>query len=205
MRYKIIILLIVNLTINKTFGASINQTYTGNRTETEYDITKHMLNHKLILAAKKGPTSKIHTLLDMGANVNTIDAYSGKTAITEAVLNNRIESLEALIARGANINFQNQSGNSPLMIATLMDRLKIIEILLQHEPDINATNKDGETAAEIAAKFNHPEILQMLLDRNAGYPKNFREFSSKIKAILVQAQEYSKQRIADKAKLDELD
>lgn len=69
-----------------------------------------------------------------------------------------IESAEALIKAGANIN----CGLSPLFHALMIKNHSLIEWLLNQEIDLNAKNSEGKTAAQVAAEMGLHDIAQQL-------------------------------------------
>ena len=69
-------------------------------------------------------------LLDRGAEVNA--GEGGSPAIHGAVMFNRPEMIEWLLARGANVNIKNHEGKTPLKAALDGKKDEIAEILRRH-------------------------------------------------------------------------
>ncbi len=71
-------------------------------------------------------------------------------------------SLLSLLKKGADINTQNNSGQTPLMYAS--DYTHSVSILLEHGADSNLKDNNGKTAL----MYHHaPEIIQSLIDAGA--------------------------------------
>ncbi len=72
-----------------------------------------------------------------------------------------LEVVEALLARGADINAKNKGGETALFKAAASGKLNTVRTLLAGRADINAKNKDGKTAlmrvSEIIAWTRDPK------------------------------------------------
>jgi uncharacterized protein len=76
----------------------------------------------------------------------------------------RIKKLEAL---GADVNYQNRSGETPLTFAAAWNQLDAARLLLQLEADPNVADKSGGTALMLAAQHGGPEFVKLLLKYKA--------------------------------------
>jgi len=70
----------------------------------------------LMIAAHKSSPETIAQLLNHGAKVNAIDK-NGNTALTYAIINDKIDNLKLLIKRGAQVKQAHQSGLTPLQLS----------------------------------------------------------------------------------------
>lgn len=86
----------------------------------------------LIIAADEGDISRVIDLLNRGANVNAYDYLHGATPLFFATINGHTEVVKKLIEYGANVNFENGSGNCALNIASEIGNMNIIQLLLDH-------------------------------------------------------------------------
>jgi len=69
--------------------------------------------------------------------------------------------VQALLARDANVNAQDQDGKTPLMYATIGDHLDIVNNLLGKAADGNASDNTGKTALMYAALGGYPDIIRV--------------------------------------------
>ncbi len=75
----------------------------------------------------------------------------GLTALIFAARQGSIESAEALIQAGADINQGDADGNTPLLIAILNNHDDLAQVLIDKGANVNAANKDGRTPLFTAA------------------------------------------------------
>jgi len=76
-------------------------------------------------------------------------------------------SINVLLSAGADINSQNNQGNTPLMLAAKIGNMRILDIILSHNPEINLQNKKGSTALIIAAKTGQFHVVKKLVTNGA--------------------------------------
>ena len=89
-------------------------------------LIKH--NMDLLDAARNGDNKAVQTLLDNGAYVNVRDA-EGRTPLTEAAWENRVDTVKLLLDKGADPNVKKDDGTSPLSIAVGREHKEIEELL----------------------------------------------------------------------------
>jgi ankyrin repeat protein len=115
----------------------------------------------------------IKLLLDAGAQVNgtnqkgvtplmrAVSPYSiiefedRDLAITAQKHPASIEILDILINHGANIDAQNQQGNTALMIAVRSAQPTIVEYLLKHQAKTDLKNTQQKTASQLEGQYKH--------------------------------------------------
>lgn len=115
--------------------------------------------------AYKGMENNCQYLLDNFANVNVLGAYH-QTPIFDATINNQPEVIELLSYYGANLDAQNDLGNTPLMIACQnAQRQEALLKLLKLGANLEATNKNLERPIFVAIKSNNRQFVDILLKR----------------------------------------
>ncbi|WP_246226420.1 ankyrin repeat domain-containing protein [Wolbachia endosymbiont of Madathamugadia hiepei] len=87
------------------------------------------------------------------------------TLLDIAVENGCIKIVEALLAKGANVN----SGiYAPLHTAIIINNKEMVEILIKYKADVNLKNKyDGFTPLHLAVEGDHQEIAEILIKHKA--------------------------------------
>jgi ankyrin repeat protein len=116
-------------------------------------------NTPLIRSVKWSEVTQL--LLQNGAVVNEIGA-AGRTALGTAASSGYTKSMVLLMAAKADLNIQDQDGNTPLMLAVLGKQRIAVQILLKAGADPNLKNKKEETAMKIAQNASLTEIEGML-------------------------------------------
>ena len=149
-----------------------------------------MLHH----ASVSGNIGLINSLLKSGVKVDS-KTKSGITALMAAASQtayylccNRdddypeklaVEGIKALIKAGANVNEQDQYGDTALKIAAGRGRSETVKTLINARANVNIQSLDGKTALISAASSRNPnpEIIIALL--NAGAKTNFKDSNGK--------------------------
>jgi len=78
----------------------------------------------------------------------------------------RIEAVNTLLARGADVNAKSPGGYTALMAAALNDHRDVVVALLKHSADINAKDVGNQTALKYATSKRNNDVAQIL--KNAG-------------------------------------
>jgi ankyrin repeat protein len=135
-------------------------------------------------AARYAEPDVVKLLLAKGAPANARNVEQpGDTVLMAAASGASLETLQLLLAAGADIKATNDDGQTALMKAVTLDhrynpaqRLPMIELLLSKGAEINAKAKDGKTPllhsvvqhmSEAGGVISHPEVVKLLLDRGA--------------------------------------
>lgn len=96
------------------------------------------------------------TLIERGANVNAAASNAQRVAPLHAAAAVRdAESVQLLLARGADPNARQQSDYTPLHSAASNGDLTVARLLLDAGADPAATSSDGKTPADIARERGH--------------------------------------------------
>ncbi len=66
------------------------------------------------------------------------------------------------LARGAEVNVRDESGETPLHLAARSGRTAMVEVLLSHGADVNAETATGRTPVHEAVDSDHMEIVDLL-------------------------------------------
>lgn len=83
----------------------------------------------------------------------------------KAIKEENLYIIKLLVRNDADINAQNEHGNTPIMLTT--DKPEIFKYLLQLKPDLNIQNDSGNTALMWAAYIGKYNIVKLLLEAGA--------------------------------------
>ena len=116
-------------------------------------------------AAISGDTTLLKATLDSGAAIDSLDlrtSENGRRALNWAALNDKVDVLRILLARGARIEAKNLTFNSALHHAAEGGSLAATRVLLIAGADPNAVNLGGSTPRDVAVRNGHLEVAVML-------------------------------------------
>lgn len=122
---------------------------------------------------------QVKKLLQAGANSDYQDEY-GTTALMDACLHGHLETVEVLLAHGADPNLcglvHPSIGVTALMRASAGKDARIVEKLIEAGAALNARDDLGETALHCAVANGELEIVTLLVE--AGAELNARSYGS---------------------------
>lgn len=123
----------------------------------------------LFTAIEMGSLHKVESLLVNGnLTILSVDDENNSTLLMKAVWSRQTDIINYLIARGIDINEEDDDCNSALMIACRRGYLDGVNILLNCGREINIDNQNvlGRTALSEAVYYGFSEIVTVLLSKN---------------------------------------
>jgi hypothetical protein len=120
----------------------------------------------LNMAARAKNPDMLRALIDAGAQVNSLAADRGSSALLDAVMLRRPDLLRILMEAGADINLKTKDGQSALIIAVGAGDAACTEILLKAGADPDDADALGASARKYAVLF-HNTALMALFDTYA--------------------------------------
>jgi ankyrin repeat protein len=75
--------------------------------------------------------------------------------------------VKAVLAKGANPNAQDLSGNTPLQMAAIYGNVEAAEVLIEAKAQVNLANKYGNSPLMWAAGNGHTELVKFLIQNKA--------------------------------------
>ena len=123
----------------------------------------------LQLAATEGDVAPIQILLRRGAAIEYTDSGTGMRPLHCAVMGDRMQAVQELLAHGANFNAKTEFSLTPLMISAANGNVGITRLLVEKGADVNArqTTMHGDTALMKGAKKGSNDVISALLDGGA--------------------------------------
>lgn len=112
--------------------------------------------------------ASINTCDDVNADIDTI-GEDGRTPLTRAVEENKINNVSILLERKADINKRDSATNNdtPLTSASINGYHEIARLLCEHKADLTIPNCWGYFPLTAAARNNHPQVVKVLLEQKA--------------------------------------
>lgn len=113
-------------------------------------------------AAESGNIQNLEKLLSLNV---WVDFYSkdGQSALLKAVKARKVDSVEFLISKGADVNLQDSNGDTSLhLLASSSNSTELIEILLKNKARGDLKNNAGETALMKAISAKNTKAIKLL-------------------------------------------
>ena len=131
----------------------------------ELDEATLAFAHRMFELARSGETEALVEQLDAGLPVNLTND-KGDTLLTLAAYYERLDTVRALVDRGADTARVNDRGQTALAAAAFRRSLPIVGLLLDASAD---PLLGGPSAIEVAQFFDHPDVVAVLMgQRRAG-------------------------------------
>jgi ankyrin repeat protein len=93
--------------------------------------------------------------------------YLGDSLLHQAAWQGQTEIAKLLIEKGANVNAQNEEGNTPLHFAAWEGQTETVKLLIEKGANVNAQNEEGNSPLHLAAMFGKTETVKLLLEKGA--------------------------------------
>jgi uncharacterized protein YceK len=78
-----------------------------------------------------------------------------------------VDAVNAMLAKGADINETYDHGRTALMYAAWNSHIAVVQLLLDRGADVDAKDQYGNTALTIATRRGHTEVVQLLINPGA--------------------------------------
>ncbi|CAH1783527.1 unnamed protein product [Owenia fusiformis] len=125
---------------------------------------------------------QLENILDTGDVVIDVPDKYGNCPLMNAASKGYIDVMDVLIARGADVNWKNDSGKTALMMACYTGKLESVERLRQAGASYDITDKAGCAAIHSAIDGKNSELIEWILDDGADV--NTKELSTKWTPLL---------------------
>ena len=107
----------------------------------------------------------------------------GADTIWNAAKSGKIATLKEHLAKGADVNRQDEMGVTPLSWAAMAGRAEAVELLINQGAKVNGKNRDGTTPLHGSAFLGRTEIVKLLIKNKADV--NFRNTAGETPLAVV--------------------
>jgi ankyrin repeat protein len=106
-------------------------------------------------------------------------------AFIQSAYKGNLEEVKVLVAKGADVNLQDQKKRTPLILAAYNGHTEVVEFLIGKGADVNAGDSDRQTALLYASKRSFNETAALLLEKGADV--NAQSRKKGITALMIAA------------------
>ena len=124
------------------------------------------LNEDLLKAAEKGDSAAVASLLQAGANINTVDG-DRRTPLIRAAKEGNTQTARMLVEAGADLNLADRDRRTPLYRAAEEGHGGIVRLLAEAGADPARTDREGRTALFRALDKKRFDTAALLLRVNS--------------------------------------
>jgi ankyrin repeat protein len=131
------------------------------------------------LRAWTGDLTKVKKCLEANPRLVKQKNIDGNTLLHQAALGSQKEVAALLISKGAEVNAENNKGETPLHIgaggcppdsdcdAFRQSQFEFAKFLLVHNANVNARDKEGMTPLHVAAVYANKKVTELLIEKGA--------------------------------------
>lgn len=129
------------------------------------------LNHSFVINDERQPVLAVCYLLDRDfyKPVINLETANGDTALLHACSQGRINVVEALLDRGADINRQNKFGQCSLHVAAKNGSVRCVKLLLERGADATLQDIHGRIPSDIAFEKNFTDVTMAISQFRGGF------------------------------------
>src|SRR5688572_8356263 len=122
----------------------------------------------LHLAAHYGHLAVVKELVERGAAIEGVSRNAiGNTALAAAAWGDRLDVVEYLLDRGADVDAANAHGDTALHRAATAGRAEVVKLLLRSGASRNCQNAEGKRPWDLATESGHENIARVLRAQDA--------------------------------------
>jgi uncharacterized protein len=138
-----------------------------------WELFRETPEWELAKAVRREDTSGIDQIIKQGGvNVNVKEPKFGQTLLILAIANDKLQSVDALLRAGADINIRNSHGNQAIHEACQFPNIRqhsaeMIRLLIKYGADVNSYAEGGIFPVPLAGASSCLACFKILLDHDA--------------------------------------
>ena len=118
-------------------------------------------------AAEGWDHDKLWLLVRAGADIDAPSGTKGMNPLMASAMSGRTSTVRALAELGANIDYENDEGETALMYSSGIGHAEVVKLLAELNADVNHVGKNGSTALMDAACSGNSVVVKLLAELNA--------------------------------------
>ena len=119
----------------------------------------------LLIASFYGNLGLVVWLLANGADPDVLDRKN-KSALFHAISKNHVDTVAALLNKGARVDVAHNAGKDPLLFLALRNP-EMVRLLVEAGADVNLANSAGTAPINLATAHGDREVVEKLIDKGA--------------------------------------
>jgi len=127
-------------------------------------------NAAIFRAVNMNNVEDIANALLSGDDIDAREPFTGQTPLMKAVLSGKLDAVQFLLSRNANVSIGEKDGYTPMHGAGFQGRAEVAKVLIAHGLDVNDRHKDGFTPIQRACwgrDRRHTETVRVFLEAGA--------------------------------------
>lgn len=156
-------------------GCRVNHEFFGGGIIIEVENTKQAMRVKVLFSSLGGKRIVAVFMSTLNPPVFPLCKIKEKaqvvtnrsTALHECLLEGNTKGAFSLVEQGADINAQDEDGNTPLHLASLDGATELVSFLIEKGAQVNSKNKNGDTPLHLAVRAGKTEIASLLVECGA--------------------------------------
>ena len=138
----------------------------AHRESVRRDLRRQAWPHEILDAAEAGDVPRIQSLLDEGANVDSVsDGRFPWTPLMKAAWRGRTEAVRLLLERGADPDHEDLDCIRAITVAASASHWDVVRLLVEHGADLTSSDVASKTVLDYARETGPPAIVRWLEER----------------------------------------
>jgi ankyrin repeat protein len=127
------------------------------------NTSREDIENSALAAATRGYSEILKCILDeTDISSNFLDQETNVFLLMAASHRGSLETVRVLVNKGADVNFQNNAGQTALYTAAMKGANDVVRFLLDSGANVNIQSNNGNTPMHAAAAYRHIDTIEIL-------------------------------------------